>query len=114
MLFAFASIWTEFKDDRGTKSKPIPRPHLAYGFLTTVPNTVVEPIHPKAMPVMRRRDVWMRALARLSRERAAQSRAKALPPNKHRGVRPTRRNVETSFALRTGQMLDDIDAQPGS
>jgi putative SOS response-associated peptidase YedK len=23
-LFAFASIWTEFKGERGTKSKPIP------------------------------------------------------------------------------------------
>jgi putative SOS response-associated peptidase YedK len=33
-LFAFASIWTEFKGDRGTKSKPIPGPHLVYGFLT--------------------------------------------------------------------------------
>ena len=25
-LFAFAGIWTEFKGDRGTKSKPIPGP----------------------------------------------------------------------------------------
>jgi putative SOS response-associated peptidase YedK len=33
-LFAFAGIWTEFKGDRGTKSKPIPGPHLIYGFLT--------------------------------------------------------------------------------
>jgi putative SOS response-associated peptidase YedK len=51
--------------DRGTKSKPIPGPHLVYGFLTTTPNTVVEPIHPKAMPVIltteEERDVWMRA-----------------------------------------------------
>ena len=38
--------------DRGTKSKPIPRPHLVYGFLTTAPNAVVEPILPKAMPVI--------------------------------------------------------------
>jgi putative SOS response-associated peptidase YedK len=36
-LFAFAGIWTEFSD-RGTKSKPIPGPHLVYGFLTTAPN----------------------------------------------------------------------------
>jgi hypothetical protein len=50
-LFAFAGIWTEFKGDRGTKSKPVPGPHLVYGFLTTAPNAVVEPIHPKAMPV---------------------------------------------------------------
>ncbi len=51
-LFAFAGIWTEFKGDRGTKSKPIPGPHLVYGFLTTSPNAVVEPIHPKAMSVI--------------------------------------------------------------
>jgi hypothetical protein len=38
--------------DRGTKSKPIPGPHLVYGFLTTALNAVVEPIHPKAMPVI--------------------------------------------------------------
>jgi hypothetical protein len=35
---AFAGIWTEFKGDRGTKSKPIPAPHLAYGSLTTEAN----------------------------------------------------------------------------
>jgi hypothetical protein len=45
-------VYGRFKDDRGTKSKPIPRPHLVYGFLTTAPNAVVEPIHPKAMPVI--------------------------------------------------------------
>src|SRR5712672_305546 len=64
-LTAFAGIWTEFKGDRGTKSKPVPGPHLVYGFLTTAPNAVVEPIHPKAMPVIltteEERDVWMRA-----------------------------------------------------
>ncbi len=64
-LTAFAGIWTEFKGDRGTKSKPIPGPHNVYGFLTTAPNAVVEPVHPKAMPVIlttdEERDVWMRA-----------------------------------------------------
>ncbi len=64
-LTAFAGIWTEYKGDRGTKSKPIPGPHLVYGFLTTQPNAVVEPIHPKAMPVIltsdEERDVWLRA-----------------------------------------------------
>ena len=64
-LFCFAGIWTEFRGDRGTKSKPIPGPHLVYGFLTTSPNAVVEPIHSKAMPVImtteEERDVWMRA-----------------------------------------------------
>ncbi|UPJ44951.1 SOS response-associated peptidase [Bradyrhizobium sp. 40] len=64
-LFAFAGIWTEFKGERGPKSKPVPGPHLVYGFLTTEPNAVVGPIHPKAMPVIlttdEERDVWMRA-----------------------------------------------------
>jgi hypothetical protein len=64
-LFAFAGIWTEFKGERGTKSKPIPGPHLVYGFLTTSPNAVVEPIHPKAMAVIltteEEQDAWMRA-----------------------------------------------------
>ncbi len=39
--------------------------HLVYGFLIISPNAVVEPIHPKAMPVIlttdEERDVWMRA-----------------------------------------------------
>jgi putative SOS response-associated peptidase YedK len=43
-LFAFAGIWTEFRGDRGTKSKPIPGPHLVYGFITTEPNGVVAPM----------------------------------------------------------------------
>ena len=64
-MFAFAGIWTEFNGERGTKSKPIPGPHLVYGFLTTAPNAIVEPIHPKAMPVIlttaEECDVWMRA-----------------------------------------------------
>ena len=47
-LFAFGRL----KGDRGTKSKPIPGPHLVYGFLTTAPNAIVEPIHAKAMPVI--------------------------------------------------------------
>src|SRR6516164_11177229 len=57
--------WTMFNGDRGTKSKPIPGPHQVYGFLTTAPNAVVAPIHPKAMPVIlttaEEHDVWMRA-----------------------------------------------------
>jgi putative SOS response-associated peptidase YedK len=64
-LFAFAGIWRTYNGDRGTKSKPIPGPHNVYGFLTTAPKAVVEPIHPKAMPVIlttdEERDVWMRA-----------------------------------------------------
>jgi hypothetical protein len=30
-LFAFGAIWTEYGGERGTKSKPIPGPHLVYG-----------------------------------------------------------------------------------
>jgi hypothetical protein len=36
----------------GREFKPIPRPHLVYGFLTKAPNAVVEPICAKAMPVI--------------------------------------------------------------
>jgi putative SOS response-associated peptidase YedK len=46
-LVASAGIWTTFNGDRGTKSKPVPGPHQVYDFLTTSPNAVVEPIHPK-------------------------------------------------------------------
>jgi putative SOS response-associated peptidase YedK len=64
-LSSFAGIWTEFNGDRGTKSKPIAGPHLVYGFLTTSPSAIVEPIHPKAMPVIltteEEREVWLRA-----------------------------------------------------
>ncbi len=64
-LFAFAGIWSAYNGDRGTKSKPVPGPHQVYGFLTTSPNAVVEPIHAKAMPAIlttdEARDVWMRA-----------------------------------------------------
>lgn len=64
-LAAFAGIWTVFRGDRGTKSKPVPGPHNVYGFLTTAPNAVVKPIHSKAMPVIlttpEERDVWLRA-----------------------------------------------------
>ncbi|MDB5605196.1 MAG: hypothetical protein JWP25_2096 [Bradyrhizobium sp.] len=53
------------KGDRGTKSKPTSGPHFAYGFLTIPPNVIVEPIHPRAMPIIlttdEERDVWMRA-----------------------------------------------------
>jgi putative SOS response-associated peptidase YedK len=63
-LTAFAGVWTEFRGDRGTKSKQIPGPHNVYGFLTTTPNAIVEPIHSKAMPVIlttdEEREVWMR------------------------------------------------------
>ena len=43
----------------------MPGPHQVYSFLATVPNAVVAPIHPKAIPVIlttdEERNVWMRA-----------------------------------------------------
>lgn len=39
-IFAFAGVWRQ--TERGN----------AYGFLTTEPNAIVAPIHPKAMPVI--------------------------------------------------------------
>jgi putative SOS response-associated peptidase YedK len=61
---AHLPIWTRFKGDRGTKSNPIPGPHLSMA-ATTAPNAIVEPIRPKAMPVIlttpEECDVWMRA-----------------------------------------------------
>jgi putative SOS response-associated peptidase YedK len=62
-LVAFAGIWTEWNGVRGTKANPVEGNHLLYGFLTTVSNGVVAPIHPKAMPVIltteEECEVWM-------------------------------------------------------
>jgi len=64
-LVAFAGIWTEWNGARGTKANPVEGRHLLYGFLTTEPNDVVRPIHPKAIPVIlttpEECDVWLRA-----------------------------------------------------
>lgn len=57
-LFAFAGIWTNWTGVRGTKAKPIEGEHQLYAFLTTEPNAVVEPVHPKAMPVILHQDDW--------------------------------------------------------
>jgi putative SOS response-associated peptidase YedK len=51
-LAFFAGIWTEWEGRRGTKANPIEGKHTLFGFLTTEPNDVVAPIHPKAMPVI--------------------------------------------------------------
>ena len=47
-IFAFAGIWRP--TERGN----------AYSFLTTEPNAVVAPIHPKAMPVILHDDYYGR------------------------------------------------------
>ena len=60
-LFAFAGIWRPWAGERGKERGE----HLLYGFLTTEPNGLVQPVHAKAMPVMlttpEERDVWLRA-----------------------------------------------------
>lgn len=50
-IFAFAGIWRP--TERGN----------AYGFLTTEPNAIVAPIHPKAMPVILHNDDYDRWLS---------------------------------------------------
>ncbi|MCO6403346.1 SOS response-associated peptidase family protein [Aurantimonas endophytica] len=62
-LMVFAGIWTNWTSVRKVKEGEVNAD--LYGFLTTEPNAVVGPIHPKAMPVILTEpdeiDVWMRA-----------------------------------------------------
>jgi putative SOS response-associated peptidase YedK len=51
-LAAFAGIWRPWTGVRGTKADPVEGEHLLYSFLTSEPNGIVGPIHPKAMPVI--------------------------------------------------------------
>jgi len=64
-LLVFAGIWTTWNGTRGTKAAPVEGDHTVYGFLTTEPNDVVRPIHPKAMPVILTSpaeiEIWMTA-----------------------------------------------------
>lgn len=55
----FAGVWRPWTGDRGTKKEPNISEHLLFAFLTCQPNGVIEPIHPKAMPViLPDRDAW--------------------------------------------------------
>ena len=60
-LFAFAGIWQPWTGERKKEHGK----HLLYGFLTTEPNSLVRPVHAKAMPVMLttrdEQDLWLRA-----------------------------------------------------
>lgn len=47
-----AGVWRVFEGERGPKKAPVPGPHRVFTFLTTEPNAIVAPIHPKAMPVI--------------------------------------------------------------
>jgi putative SOS response-associated peptidase YedK len=62
-LAVFAGIWTNWTSVRKVKEGEVNAD--LYGFLTTEPNDVVGPVHPKAMPVIltnaEEMDVWMRA-----------------------------------------------------
>jgi len=49
-LFVFAGIWTRWTSVRKVKEGEVEAD--IYAFLTTEPNAIVAPIHPKAMPVI--------------------------------------------------------------
>ncbi|WP_026358912.1 SOS response-associated peptidase [Aureimonas ureilytica] len=49
-LMVFAGLWTNWTSTRKVKEGEVNAD--LYGFLTTEPNAVVAPIHPKAMPVI--------------------------------------------------------------
>ncbi|MDR6294300.1 putative SOS response-associated peptidase YedK [Inquilinus ginsengisoli] len=56
--FGFAGIWRPWTGARGTKADRIEGEHKLFSFLTTEPNSIVKPIHDKAMPVILRPDKW--------------------------------------------------------
>ena len=62
-LVCFAGLWTNWTSVRKVREGEVTAD--LYGFLTTEPNDVVGPIHPKAMPVIltttEEVDVWMSA-----------------------------------------------------
>jgi putative SOS response-associated peptidase YedK len=51
-LFFFAGTWRPWTGVRGTKADQVVGDHELFSFLTTEPNAVVTPVHPKAMPVL--------------------------------------------------------------
>jgi putative SOS response-associated peptidase YedK len=57
-VFGFAGIWRPWTGIRGTKKDPIEGEHSLFSFLTTEPNSIVRPIHEKAMPVILSPDRW--------------------------------------------------------
>lgn len=57
-VFAFAGIWRPWTGTRGTKANPVAGDHRLFSFLTTDANSIVRPVHAKAMPVILREDEW--------------------------------------------------------
>jgi putative SOS response-associated peptidase YedK len=64
-LAFFAGVWTTWHGERGSVKTPRAGQHDLYAFLTCEPNSVVAPIHPKAMPVIlttpEEFEVWLTA-----------------------------------------------------
>ncbi|NPD17499.1 SOS response-associated peptidase [Xinfangfangia sp. D13-10-4-6] len=64
-LFFFTGIWTQWEGTRGSNRTPRPGQHELFAFLTTAPNALVKPVHPKAMPVVlttrEEVEVWLTA-----------------------------------------------------
>jgi putative SOS response-associated peptidase YedK len=56
-LFVLAGIWTRWTSVRRVKEGPVEAD--LFGFLTTEPNAVVAPIHPKAIPVILTKPNWV-------------------------------------------------------
>lgn len=81
---AFAGIWRPWTGIRGTKSAPIDGEHLLYAILTTAPNTLVAPIHAKAMPVLLVGEDEQRAWLEGSVEDALAFQARVFPPERLR------------------------------
>lgn len=57
-FFGFAGIWRAWTGTRGSKADPVAGEHKLFSFLTTEPNSIVRPIHEKAMPVILTPDKW--------------------------------------------------------
>lgn len=64
-LFAFAGVWTTWRGVRRSASARLEEEHQLFGFLTTEANSVVAPVHAKAMPVIltteEEFDAWLQA-----------------------------------------------------
>ncbi|CAN7294140.1 SOS response-associated peptidase [Pararhizobium sp. LjRoot235] len=64
-VFALAGIHTKWTGARGPIRAPREGEHDLFAFLTTSPNDIVKPIHPKAMPVLlttrEECEIWMMA-----------------------------------------------------